>query len=92
MGIFSRPNANLIPVFALHDSAANAFAMPLFYASEGLAVRALSDAVNGGNKEISAHPQDYKLYCIGNYDPVTGVLTGKGPEMVVGAAALVAKP
>jgi len=92
MGIFSRTDkGSLVLACALHDSAANAFAMPMFFASEGLAVRALTDAANGGDKNISAHAQDYKLYKIGHYDPVSGVFTAEGPELIIAAASVVAR-
>lgn len=83
--------ASDILIFAMHDSAAAAFAMPMFFASEGLAIRALADAVNGGNAQIAAHAEEFKLFRLGAYNPVSGIITPAGPELVVSAAQLKAK-
>lgn len=93
MGIFDRSknNDSNIQVLAVHDSAAGSFAMPMFFASKGVAVRAFSDAANGGDKNISAHPQDYKLYKLGEYNPVSGELIPCAAEVVISAAELVVK-
>ena len=90
MQIFSRDDkSQRVQVFALHDTAANSHAMPLFFASEGLAVRAFQDAANGGDPNISKHPQAFTLHKIGTYDPVSGILYPEGPTLVVSAASLV---
>jgi len=90
MQIFSRNNqAENIQVYALHDSAAASFAMPMFFASEGLAIRALGDAVNGGDKSITSHPTAFGLHKIGEYNPLTGLFKAQAPELIIMAASLV---
>lgn len=91
MSIFSRDKKSApVLVFAIHDSA-QGFMMPVFFAAEGVAVRAFGDAVNGGDKAMASHAQEYALYRLGGYDPTTGVIDSQAPELVISGASLVNK-
>lgn len=63
--------------FAVHDSKAELFSRPFFAVAAGAAVRSFEDAVNDGKSEYGAHPADYTLFCIGDYDDGTGVLVAR---------------
>jgi len=84
-------NASIIPMYALHDTAHGAFAMPIFFQSEGLAIRALTAAVNGGDPTITAHPLEIQMFRIGSFNQQTGQIIPHGPELVITAAQLVAE-
>lgn len=58
-------------VFAIRDSAAQAFGQPMFHPSTGALLRSLSDQVNGKSAEnspLQGHPEDFELYELGSYD------------------------
>ncbi len=59
-------------IFSIFDSKAEVFNTPIFLNTEGQALRILDDMVNGGESEISKHPEDYTLFCLGTYDLDSG--------------------
>jgi len=61
--------------FAIFDEKGAVYSTPFFMAHRGLAIRTFNDLVTDANSKISKHPEDYKLYVIGDYDDVSGVLT-----------------
>lgn len=61
-------------VFAVRDSAMDAFMQPFFVPSTGVAVRSFSDEVNRADSPMNTHPDDYSLYQIGEYEESTGRL------------------
>lgn len=69
--------------FAVKDLAVQAFGTPFLVRSTGEAIRSFQDEVNkqDGNSAIAAHPEDYELYRIGEYEDETGKLTGIEPEL-----------
>lgn len=64
-------------VYAVHDVKAEAFMMPFFMQTDGQAIRGFADAVNDNSNQIGKHPQDYTLFCIGEYSDATGALTAQ---------------
>lgn len=61
-------------VFAIFDEKAGVYAVPFFMQNEGLAIRAFGDLCEDSKSAANRHPNDYKLYKIGEYDDVTGAL------------------
>lgn len=59
-------------MMAIYDSKAEVYSRPFFAVAAGSAVRSFDDAVNDGKSEYSAHPGDYTLFLIGEYDDSTG--------------------
>lgn len=66
--------------FSVHDQAAAAFLRPFFTKTRGQAVRGFSDAVNDAKHEFHAHPEDYTLFYIGEFDEDKGELKASVPE------------
>jgi hypothetical protein len=66
----------MLKAFAVLDTKASAFMAPVFMPTPGLMIRAFSDAVNNPQHDFNKHPGDYRLACIGSFDPDSGVLTG----------------
>lgn len=60
--------------FAIHDRALSAYGQPMFFPTEGAAMRAFADAVNDPQSGFAKHPEDYDLYRIGVYDDFEGRL------------------
>lgn len=59
-------------IFALNDSKLGEFGQPFFFQASGQAVRFLQDLVRDNKTSISQHPEDFRLYLLGEYDPRTG--------------------
>lgn len=55
-------------VFAVYDSAAEAYGLPFFLKSTGEAVRSFQDATNDPKSQLSKHPADFTLFEIGRYN------------------------
>lgn len=76
----------LLKVASIHDVKAEAWLTPMFFQSNGQAVRSFGDAVRDKNSEFGRHPEDYHLYVIGDFDPQTGTLTGFDPVHLIHGA------
>jgi hypothetical protein len=61
--------------FSVFDSKAEVYGTPIFFATKGLATRAFEDQCNKPDSPIAQHPGDYTLFCIGDFDTDTGMLT-----------------
>lgn len=61
-------------VFVVHDSKAEAYGMPMFMDSTGVAMRSFTDEVNrtDGQSMVAQHPEDFTLFEIGQYDEQKG--------------------
>lgn len=76
--------------YSVFDRKSLIYSPPFFSQTDGSAVRALSDGVADVNSPIGAHPTDYVLFYVGNYDDQKGLLTGVSPLVhVIDAIALV---
>lgn len=61
-------------IIAVRDSAAEAFSVPQFYASHGVALRGFTDEVNRKDDKnpFYVHAEDFEMYSLGEYDDGTG--------------------
>ena len=74
----------LLKVCAVKDSAADAFGRPFFVPTIGLAMRSFIDEVNNRESPFNAHPDDYTLYEIGDFDDNSGALVSyEFPRLVL---------
>ena len=64
-----------IHVFAIYDSAAEAYLAPFTANTLGLAERMFSDMVNQDGHQFNRHPADYTLYRIGTFETNTGSIS-----------------
>jgi len=76
--------AQVFQVFTIRDEKAQAFTVPMYFPTKGVALRSLSAAVNKPNSDdlYSTHPQDFGLYHIGTYDADTGLHEPVLPSLV----------
>lgn len=72
-------------VFSVKDAKAGAYALPFFLPRMEVAIRSFRDAVLDPKHDMSRHPEDYDLYCIGEYDDVEGRLSHVEPILVAKA-------
>lgn len=75
-------------VFSIYDSKAEVYWSPRFYLNAGVALREFSDAAQArnGDNELSAHPEDYTLFEIGDWDENTGELRTYPSKVALGVA------
>jgi len=59
-------------IFAFHDIKLNEFGQPFFFQANGQAVRFLQDLVRDTKTSISQHPEDFRLFALGQYNAVSG--------------------
>lgn len=66
-----------LKIFSIHDSAAKVYARPFLFSTSAEAMRMFETQVNDKEKGglIAAHPDQFTLYQIGEYDDTTGKLT-----------------
>lgn len=69
-------------VCAVKDRALDAFMQPFFVQTIGVANRSFTDEVNRPESPMYAHPDDYDLHQIGNYDDSTGQITPCAPQQI----------
>ena len=59
-------------VFSVYDEKAEAYLLPFFLDTIGVAVRSITDCVNDPKHQFCAHASDYTLFLIAEYDDNTG--------------------
>jgi hypothetical protein len=64
-------------VYSIYDEKVRAFASPFFMPNDAVALRAFADNVNKEDSSIHEHPEDYTLFCLGNFDDQTGEISSE---------------
>ena len=72
--------------FSVFDDKAYYFSAPYFLPTTATAIRAFTDAVNDPTHHFHAHPSDYALYHIGNYDDKDGTMEPLEHKINLGTA------
>ncbi|WNK12856.1 MAG: nonstructural protein [Microvirus sp.] len=75
-------------VLAVFDAAVGAFARPIFVPSQGLGIRVFMDEVGrkAADNPMQAHPQDFSLFRLGEFDEKSGMFESLAvPERVAQA-------
>lgn len=72
-----------LKVYAVYDSALEAFTQPSFFPGKGVAFRAFQDEVNRPDSKIAKHPEHYTLFELGTFDDVKGVFVSHTAPVVV---------
>lgn len=80
-----------LQVVSIFDSAMNEYITPFFVPAVGMAVRSFSDEVLKESSPMYAHPEDFELFHLGEFDSDVGVLASL-PDPVRLARALDYKP
>lgn len=78
-------------VFAVFDHAVLAYMTPFNLRSVGEAMRGWIEVVNDPKSAFFRTPEDYTLFCIGEYDDVDGRYTQSAVHKVVSTAIAVKK-
>lgn len=79
-------------VYVVRDAKASAFIGGLILSDNNLtAIRSFSAAVNNAESAMYHNPEDYAMFCIGEYDDVAGKLTGASQNVSIITALEVKK-
>jgi len=62
----------MMKICTIYDSKAEAYLTPMFFQSCAQGVRSFTDIVNDKSHAIGLHPEDYTLFCIGDWDERKG--------------------
>ncbi len=76
----------IMKICTIYDGKADAFMTPMFFQSTGQAVRSLADAVNDGKSDFAKHPEDYTLFCLGDFDQRNAALVLETAPVCIGQA------
>lgn len=72
-------------VVAIRDAAMDEFMNPWTVPAVGMAVRGFGDEVAKEGTPLFAHPEDYELFLIGEFDSQTGALSMQNPQSLARA-------
>lgn len=80
-------------VYSVYDSAAKCYGPPFLGQRDAIAIRGFTDAVNNGRggNDLTAHPEDFALFRLGEFDDSTGLFSGEQPSPLVLCTALAVK-
>lgn len=78
-------------IFTVFDTKAAIYGQPFYAVTDGIALRMFSDAVNNNSPDnaLNRYPEDFTLYYIGEFDDVTGSVTGNLTPMLVANGTVV---
>lgn len=78
-------------LFGILDVKAETFFPPFCANNKFEALRMFGDLLTGQDSRLAQHPEDYRLYTMGEYDRTTGHITAyaTGPVLVEEGLALV---
>lgn len=76
-----------LEMFAVYDSAVEAFMTPFFARSKGEALRSFIDACSDGKTNFCRHPEHFALYLVGSFDDDSGrcFVSNDMPSRLLGA-------
>lgn len=71
-------------IFSIYDSKAEAYLPPFVLHRSEIAARTFSDCINSETHQFGAHPADYTLFNIGEFDDETGHVSPHSPHNLIG--------
>lgn len=72
-------------IVSVRDRQTDTFSRPMFVAHIGAAIRSFADEINrteDKNNGLAAHPEDYDLYELGQFDDSTGAFVSQPPRQI----------
>lgn len=73
---------NKMILVSVRDKKAEAFHPPYAVPTKAIAIRAFGDAVLKGGSDLSAHPEDFDLFMVAEYDQITGKVSAVDPVSI----------
>lgn len=72
----------IVKIYSVHDTLAGLYLPPCIADTDAVITRDFGDALRKGDSPISAHPEDYTLECLGEFDRETGVIAPCSPRVI----------
>lgn len=77
-------------VYSIFDDKAQVFNLPFYCSNDAMAIRAFADAINNSGRLESRFPEDFRLYCLGDFDEEKGVVVnGDMPVFLANGLSLI---
>lgn len=73
-------------ICSVFDTKVGAYSPPFTCKSRGEAIRSFEDACRDDKMPFKAHPEDYQLFAVGDFDDQSGLVSGGTPDRLIGAA------
>jgi len=61
-------------IYSVFDSKAESYTPPFVDNAEGRALRTFADCCNDQGHQFGKHPEDYTLFCLGEFNDDTGAI------------------
>jgi len=74
---------------AVRDSKADYYGAPVAADSRSIAIRQFLDLARDKNTQIGLHPEDFALFCVGEFDIATGMIECCAPSHLCNATEAV---
>lgn len=75
-----------LKMYSVHDEKGAIYNTPFFSKTNLEAIRSFGDLVQDTNTTINKHPCDYRLYQLGSYDNINGIVkTQTEPQFIIHA-------
>lgn len=79
-------------ILAIFDTAVEGYMRPFFAQSIGSGIRAFADLAQDPEHPVGAHPEDYHLFSLGEFDDRTGEIhVNQAPQRVSSAVEFMAR-
>lgn len=76
-------------IYSLFDDKAKSFATPFFMHNDDVAKRAVQGATMDRQSVVSAHPEDFQLFCLGYFDDQKGmIIPNSHPTLIASVITL----
>lgn len=76
-------------MYTVFDDKADIYTPPFFQGTDGMAMRAFSQACTNAEHPFSKNPEDYHLYKVGSFDDETGKVESYEPVLLLNAIEVV---
>ena len=70
----------MMRLYSIRDAKTQAFSTPFFQQNDETALRMFRDELHGANgpSMLSKHPEDFDLYCVGDWNDTSGAVRPTG--------------
>lgn len=73
-------------VYAIYDIKGQCYEQPFCFPHDSAALRLLDQIVLQASSHIAKYPEDFSLYCLGTFDPVSGSFGCESPRLIISVA------
>jgi len=70
-------------IYSIFDIKAEEFSPPFFAQNDRLAQRMVTESTRGNGSMLSAYPEDFLLYRLGEFESGTGVIEPELPSILI---------